>query len=611
MDARSDVYSLGVVLHRMLTGELPREPSGDADGDPVTGRTVTGGPAVPEPVRAVIRRALAPDPDERQQSAQELGGALRRAIREPTGRTRTGATGATATTGLDDLDGMNDLGGPQPPDHPPGDDAPSPGHTRPLLPPPSPSPHRRDDGAGPPRRAGAVPLSLRLAAINSLVAAAALMVVIAITLQVTRSQLDSELEGRLDTVARSFERGPARGVAEPGDLAAESRRWLAAQPSPENQVVAVRTDDGEVLTTSGGLSLARVPRADALLSATQSRRWELDGGRSGFLARTVPLLTGDQRVGTLVIVAERTQAAGTWSSLFLTVGGASLVGLLFAAVLTLTTVRRTLRPMSRLARGVDAVDGGDLSWRAARDGPHDEVGRLAEAFNRMLNRLEQTVGAQRRFVSDASHELRTPLTVVKGQLELLAPALERAEERQSLALADEELERMARIVQELLLLARLDEGLPLASEPVEVELVLQEALLRGLQIGRRESSVEVAPGLRVLAEHDRLLQVLSNLVTNAVLHAGGTARIRLWAGPRDGMVAVEVSDDGKGIPPDELPCVFDRFYRARTRQAEAGRSGSGLGLAIAASIVRAMGGEITVDSEPGRGTIFTVLLPAA
>ena len=250
-----------------------------------------------------------------------------------------------------------------------------------------------------------------------------------------------------------------------------------------------------------------------------------------------------------------------------------------------------------------------MSWRASEDGPHDEVGRLAVAFNGMLTRLEQTVGSQRRFVSDASHELRTPLTVAKGQLDLLATALEQAENRQSLALADAELDRMGRIVQELLLLARLDEGLPLDSEPVEVELVLEEALLRGLQIGLRESSVEVAPGLCVFAERDRLLQVLSNLVTNAVQHAGENARIRLWAGPRQESVAIEVSDDGKGIPQDELPYVFDRFYRSRASQGESGSSGSGLGLAIVASIVRAMGGEITVTSTLGLGTTFTLLLP--
>jgi two-component system, OmpR family, sensor kinase len=268
--------------------------------------------------------------------------------------------------------------------------------------------------------------------------------------------------------------------------------------------------------------------------------------------------------------------------------------------------------MSRLARCVDVVDGGDLSWRATEDGPHDEVGRLATAFNRMLTRLDKTVRAQRRFVSDASHELRTPLTVAKGQLELLAPALGRADQRQSLALADSELERMGRIVQDLLLLARLDEGLPMTPEWVEVELVLEEALLRGLQIGPRESTVEVTPGLRVFTERDRLLQVLSNLVTNAVLHAGEDARIRLRAGTRGETVAIEVSDNGRGIPSDELAFIFDRFYSAQAPQPESGSSGSsgsGLGLAIAASIVRAMGGEITVESTPGYGTSFTVLLP--
>ncbi|WP_181763774.1 protein kinase domain-containing protein [Streptomyces albidus (ex Kaewkla and Franco 2022)] len=585
MDARSDIYSLGVVLHRMLTGELPREVAGASSAGGMLAEPEAAQPdhevaAIPVPVHAVIQRAMAPRPDDRQQSAQELSNALRGALNGSPGRALTGAA---------DLEEAR--GG---------------GHTKQL---PTPA-HRGDEGAAR-RRAPAAPLSWRLAAINTLVAAAALMVVVAITLQVTRAQLHSELERRVDAVAQSFERGPARSLAQSDELADESRRWLAAQASPGDQVVAVRAGRGEVLTTTGGLSLKQVPDADALLSATESRWWELGGERSSFLARTVPLEAAGRHVGTLVVVAEQTQSTRTWSNLFLTVGGASLVGLLFAAVVTLTTVRRTLRPMSRLARGVDAVNGGDLSWRAVEDGPHDEVGRLAAAFNRMLTRLEQTVGAQRRFVSDASHELRTPLTIAKGQLDLLSPALDQDEERQSLALADAELDRMGRIVQELLLLARLDEGLPLASEPVEVELVLQEALLRGLQVGLRESNVEVSPDLQVFADRDRLLQVLSNLVTNAVQHAGEDARIQLWAGVREKMVAIEVSDDGKGIPSDELPCVFDRFYRSQMSQTESGNSGSGLGLAIAASIVRAMGGEITVTSEPGYGTTFTLLLPDA
>lgn len=168
---------------------------------------------------------------------------------------------------------------------------------------------------------------------------------------------------------------------------------------------------------------------------------------------------------------------------------------------------------------------------------------------------------------------------------------------------------MRRIVDDLLLLARLDEGMPLRREPVEVELVMREALLRGMQLSRLDANVEAEPGLFAIADPDRLLQVLTNLVTNAVRHAGPDATITLRTRHGDGRVTLQVADDGPGIPAAELPHVFDRMFRgSRARTDTAG--GAGLGLAIAASLTRAMGGEISAESEPGHGATFSVVLPA-
>ena len=181
---------------------------------------------------------------------------------------------------------------------------------------------------------------------------------------------------------------------------------------------------------------------------------------------------------------------------------------------------------------------------------------------------------------------------------------------------------MGRIVEELLLLARLDEGLPLRREPVEVELVVEEALLRGLRLpaagpgrgadpggaagpGARRARVDAEPGLFALADPDRLLQVVSNLVVNAVQHAGDEAGFTIATRRGDDEVAIEVSDTGPGIRPEDLPHVFDRFYRGTSR------GGAGLGLAIADSLTRAMAGRLAVRSTVGEGTAFTVHLPAA
>ena len=265
-----------------------------------------------------------------------------------------------------------------------------------------------------------------------------------------------------------------------------------------------------------------------------------------------------------------------------------------------------------MTRDVNAIQAsGNLSQRVTESGPADEVGRLGEAFNHMLDTVEAGFRSQQRFVSDASHELRTPLTVARGRLELLAHDLDGARTREQLTAAVDELDRMGRIVEDLLLLARLDEGLPLAHEPVEVELVLEEALLRGTLVARRQMRTEVDRELYVRADPDRLLQVVTNLVTNAVEHAGNDASILLAARRVADRGVIEVSDTGPGIPDVDLPHVFERFYRGVKRDSGDRVSGTGLGLAIAASLTRAMNGEISVRSMPASGTTFVVSMPLA
>lgn len=453
-------------------------------------------------------------------------------------------------------------------------------------------------------------MSVRLAVTYALLTAATLLVVAGLAINLTRNYLVREMDRRLVGTVQTFRDGPAGRVTRPEDLAAVAREWLGTYAFSQDEVGAVRTAQGEVLQSTGGIDLHKVPSAGRLLAATRTRWHVADTERGPVRALAVPLLLGDRHIGTFVVAASQTPIENTLDTLLSGVIWASGVGLAFATLLGFGMVRQTLRPLTRMLGEVESIQAaGDLSRRVGHSGPGDEVGRLARSFDRMLARLEQSFQSQQRFVSDASHELRTPLAVAKGHLELLSHALETPEGRRSLAVAGEELDRMHRIVEDLLLLARLDEGLPLSVRPVEVELELREALLRGMLLARRDATVNVEEGLYVLADPDRLLQILTNLVRNAVQHAGPEATLTL-AGRRLGArVIIEVSDSGAGIPPEQLPRVFERFYRGGRARAGA-PGGAGLGLAIAASLTRALGGDITVRSTPGWGSAFTISLPA-
>ena len=464
------------------------------------------------------------------------------------------------------------------------------------------------------RRRPAVSLPTRLTAIAALLVAATVLVVGGVAVRLMRDDLGANLDRRLRSAATSFRDGPAGRVAGPDQLAAEARRWLAVQAHAEDEVIAVRTADGQVLSTSGGLDLDGVDRVDDLLGGTQARWWTVDGpGDDRIRALTVPLVLQGQPSGTLMVAANTAGVERTVDHLLSAVAWASGLGLAFAVALAFISVRRTLGPLSRMAAEIDAIEPrGELPTGLAATvdaAPGDEVSRVADAFDSLLGRIDEAIASQRRFISDASHELRTPLTVARGHLELVG-RLDDADADRSIRLALEELDRIRSIVEELLLLARLDEGLPMVEEPVEVDLLLGEANVRGMALGRGEIRVDAPEGLTVVADGDRLLQVVSNLIGNAMRHGGEGVTITLAARAEASGVRIDVADDGPGIAPADLPHVFDRFYRgSAARQGAPG--GSGLGLAIVASLVEAMGGSVSATSTVGAGTTFSIRLPAA
>jgi heavy metal sensor kinase len=276
---------------------------------------------------------------------------------------------------------------------------------------------------------------------------------------------------------------------------------------------------------------------------------------------------------------------------------------------------RALDPIDQITRTADAISADDLSQRLTLPPAHDEVGRLAATFDHMLDRLDRAFEQQRRFTADASHELRTPLAMLVSRAGL---ALERrrtlAEYEEILGEIRDEGLHMGRMVNDLLMLARADAGDTLAlRERLDVgELVSSVADAMGPLAADRgiELRANVDESVGVLGDQTRLMQLLLNLVDNALTHTSPGGIVRVSASQEESFAILQVVDTGTGIPTEQLPHIFERFFRGdRDRRRESG--GAGLGLALCLSIARAHGGSIRIDSEVGKGTRASVRLPLA
>jgi two-component system OmpR family sensor kinase len=317
-----------------------------------------------------------------------------------------------------------------------------------------------------------------------------------------------------------------------------------------------------------------------------------------------------------------------------------LVGLgvlLAMAGVGVAMVRASLRPLVEMEQTAEAIAAGDLTQRVPDHDPRTEVGRLAATLNSMLTQIEAAFRARaasettarrseermRRFVADASHELRTPLTTIRGFAELYRQGASRkpGELDRLLRRIEDQAAGMGLLVEDLLLLARLDQQRPLDRRPVDLLALATEAVNDAravapdrriqLQLGADDDGAAGGP-LVVLGDEDRLRQVIANLMSNALTHTPAGSPIELRAGthPGDGAdhAAIEVVDHGQGLSRQQAERVFERFYRADPARSHAA-GGTGLGLSIVAALVAAHGGTVEVSSVPGQGTRFRVLLP--
>jgi two-component system OmpR family sensor kinase len=318
---------------------------------------------------------------------------------------------------------------------------------------------------------------------------------------------------------------------------------------------------------------------------------------------------------------------GTIGSLIRTLVAVGLIVLGLLLLIGWLLIRHNLRPLERMTATAEQISTGDLSRRVGMTDDGSEVGKLGNAFDGMLDQIESAFASQqqalrakeaseqmlRQFVADASHELRTPLTTVRGYADLhRAGGLERpAELRQAMDRIGSESRRMSVLVEDLLLLARLDQGRPLNEDAVALSSLVSDAVadFRAVEPGRPLNAA-LAPDVTVTGDEDRLRQLVGNLLANVRVHTPPDSPVEVSLTADDDSAVLAVADHGPGIEPEHVEHVFDRFYRAdagRTRD----RGGSGLGLAIAASIAVAHGGALEHSVTPGGGATFTLTLPRA
>ena len=381
--------------------------------------------------------------------------------------------------------------------------------------------------------------------------------------------------------------------------------------SPGLYIQLIHTN-GNVVVKSDNLGEQELPVDPSLVERGFSGEAAIDTISTGDGARirlmVSPLFLQNEvlllEVGQSLNNVDATMSQVRWAIL-----GGIFVTLVLVGISGGVIVRRALSPVEQITRTAQSIESSsDLSRRVGYTGPTDEIGRLATTFDHMIGHLHRVFESQKNFIADASHDLRGPLTVIRGNLDLLKRNLSDQDRQESLKAMEIETDRMGELVNDLLLLAEVESEQMERQGMVPLREILMTGLKRAQQMGgNRKVVIGQQEDLFIRGDVYRLSQLFGNLIDNAIKYTpeGGTITLSLF---RDGDWArMEVADTGVGISPEHLPHVFDRFYRVDKARTRASR-GSGLGLAIVRGIAEQHGGKVTVKSDSGKGSTFTVWL---
>ena len=413
-----------------------------------------------------------------------------------------------------------------------------------------------------------------------------------------RVQQDDRAAQVVASLAAAYERGTG---------------WTATDLEPASQLAETAGATLSVTDVAGRVVLAATPPAPGAGGpmADVMRRMHGSGAMALGPERGEPIVVGGAVVGTAVLAfpatdlpAEREVRDALGRAQWAAAAVAALAALAFGMVVA----RRIAGPVGALAGATEALRRGERGARV-RELPADELGDLGRGFNEMAASLERQEELRRRVVADVAHELRTPLTSIQGHLEALRDGV-LPPDPPTLAALHDEATRLGRLVADLDVLARAEgAGFTLERRPIDLADVVRDVAAE-LRSAYREKDVrldlELAPA-RALADEDRVGQIARNLVSNALKFTPAGGRVRVATRGQDGQALVEVTDTGVGLTPEEASRAFDRFWRAA---GAAGVPGSGIGLTIARELAVAHGGDVSVESSPGRGSTFRVILPS-
>jgi two-component system OmpR family sensor kinase len=410
--------------------------------------------------------------------------------------------------------------------------------------------------------------------------------------------------GELRRLARDG-RDPRTGEPFGDDVGAIFDVFLARNVPSEGEAFYTYLD-GELQGTrfAAGMRETRIGEIDAAALTTTVRRGETelpDGGRVRYLA--APVGSGRSQPSVFAVAIDLSGEIDEVNDALRIAAGVSLGVLILASMLAWLVAGRVLSPLRLLRDTARSIGESDLTRRIPVEG-NDELADLARTFNEMLDRLEGAFASQKAFISDAGHELRTPITIIRGHLEVMGDDPD--ERRETLELVADELDRMGRLVNDLLLLAKASRPDFLEPRTVDLDDLTRELFAKASALAPRDWRLASVGSARIVADPQRLTQAMMNLSQNAVAHTVEGDAVELGSEVAGGTVRLWVRDTGPGIPEQDQTRIFERFVRL-----DGGRhvEGAGLGLAITRAVAEAHAGSVEVDSRPGAGARFSVIIP--